>query len=34
MRESYESKVKPKLWIGEKEASERFDEISIKGKIQ
>ena len=32
MRESEESKVKPKLWIVEKGVSERLDEISIEGR--
>ena len=29
MRESEESKVKPKLWMVEEEANERFDEINL-----
>ena len=31
MRKSEESKVKPKLWMVEEGASERFDEILIEG---
>ena len=32
MRESEDSKVKPKLWMVEKKASERLDEILIERK--
>ena len=32
MEESEKSKIKPKLWMVEEGASEKFDEISIEGR--